>query len=502
MSLSYRRLATALLAASLAVVPVGSAVADPTEPTTPPSSSDDSATSSSEPDGTTEPAPAEAAAEQPAEPVAAPPPEDAPAAEVPAPDTGAALMTTDAVPQALAADLSDPAGAAADWLVSQLTGGDHFVGSYPCGTDTCTFEDYGLTADGVLALVAAGDHSAEVTAMTDYLEANADPYVSSFGSTYAGSIAKLLLIAAVTERDPADFGGHDLVAELEARRGTVEPGRYSDDSDCEIPADCDNSNIIVQSLAILALERAGEAVPADAVAFLVDQQCTDGGFQAQFPADGGTCTSDPDSTGFALQALAAAGGVGAAGDAGTAARAWLRENRRGDGSWASEGTVNATALASGGLLVVGDDVASSVGWLEGAQLDDGSLPVNPVNPGDAGGDSRATTQAVLSLAGESLLSVGPGGTDRVTLVPTPAVDPGLLAPPVTSPAAPVVAAPVGDAVQAADRGAPTGALANTGASPVQPTIVALTLLVLGAALVRLARQPVPQVARHQGGVLR
>ena len=54
------------------------------------------------------------------------------------------------------------------------------------------------------------------------------------------------------------FGGLDLVGELQATEGAVEPGRFSD-----LPVDCgfdqcDFSNTIGQSLAVIALIRAGE----------------------------------------------------------------------------------------------------------------------------------------------------------------------------------------------------------------------------------------------------
>ena len=494
MSLSHRRIATALLSASLVVAPVGAFAADPVA--TPPTTSEPGATDPAPSDpAPSDPAPSDPAPSDPApsDPAPSDPaPEEAPEpTPEPAPQTAPA--ETVALQSLVAADLAGPPGAAADWLVTQLVDGNHYEQVF--GNDS--FPDHGLTADGLLALVAAGGHETTVAAMTDWLELTAEDYNGvAFGDLYVAGSAKLALMASVTGRDPHSFGERDLIADLDSL--LAEDGRYSDAS-----AFGDFSNTITQSIALIALARAGEAVPAHAASFLIDQQCADGGFQAQFP-DGGSCASDPDSTGFALQALAAAGGTGAAGDAGVQARDWLRENRQGDGSWAAEGTVNATALASGGLLVVGDDVASSVAWLEGAQLDDGALPVNP---SDAAGDARATTQAVLSLAGESLLSVGPGGTDRVALVPTPATgDPGLVTPPVTSPAAPVVTAPADDGaaaatVVAADRAAPTGTLANTGGSPALPTAVAFTLVLLGAALVLLARQsPARHVARHSGGV--
>ncbi len=103
---------------------------------------------------------------------------------------------------------------------------------------------------------------------------------TDFGSLYAGSIAKTLLAVVAHGGDPTDFGGHDLVEELQAAEGAVEPGRFSD-----LPVDCgfdpcDYSNTIGQSLAIIALLRAGEGrLRPRPWSFLLAQQCGDGGFR-------------------------------------------------------------------------------------------------------------------------------------------------------------------------------------------------------------------------------
>ena len=390
MSLSHRRIATALLSASLVAAPVGVAAADPSPPSSPTSSSET----------TTPPPSAEPSTGEPA-PTTAPVPtgKTSPAeAEDPAGDNttsdgaGSQAMTA-------AADLTDPAGAGADWLVGQLVG-DHFATTF----DGVTYPDQGLTADGALALAASGGHDGTLGKMVAYLFSTKGDYTGqAFGEVYAGSLAKLALVATVTGQDPQDVEGQDLLGDLLNQmraEGTLDHGRFSDaafDYDGDGQPD-DYSNSITQSLAILALSRAGEDVPGAAVDFLVGEQCADGGFPSLFPATPEDCASDPDATGFVVQALERLPEAAAAVDD---AVAWLDEQRLDDGSWEAEGTVNATALAAQGLLQVGQDVTSSVDWLAGVQDNDGWLPINP----DGAADARATTQAVMLLAGETLGSV-------------------------------------------------------------------------------------------------
>ncbi len=116
---------------------------------------------------------------------------------------------------------------------------------------------------------------------------------------YAGPLAKSLLAVVVAGGDPTAFGGHDLVAELQALETTQ--GRFSDQS-----AYGDYSNTIGQSLAVIALARAGQGLNVGSVEQLLGRQCTDGGFSGSLDkAD--RCVSDPDATAFAVQALLTAG---------------------------------------------------------------------------------------------------------------------------------------------------------------------------------------------------
>ena len=90
-------------------------------------------------------------------------------------------------------------------------------------------------------------------------------------------------------------------------------------------------------------------------------------------------------------------------------------------------------------MLVQSDVSASVAWLAGQQRPDGGLPASL---GGTSSDLYATVQGMLLFAGESLLSVGPGGTDRVSLATTGTTAPATSAP-VSS--APVSSAPVSSA---------------------------------------------------------
>ena len=139
------------------------------------------------------------------------------------------------------------AAAAAAWLDGELAGG--FIPGF-LGT-----ADWGLTADAVLALAAAGmGDSPNAQLATQALVDN----IASFatfddfampGVRLAGPLAKLLLVFAVQGEDVNDVGGWDVEAEL--RDVMLSDGHFADDN----PFDADLSNSFGQSFAILGLDR-------------------------------------------------------------------------------------------------------------------------------------------------------------------------------------------------------------------------------------------------------
>ena len=172
------------------------------------------------------------------------------------------------------------------------------------------FSRFGTTADGVLAFVAAQRGRRQIRRSIAWLEANLDD------ATTLGLKAKAVLAAVAANEDPRSFGGRDLVQEIQDTR--TDEGNYGGESDTEVT---------YHALAMLALEAAGDDVPAEASQWLRDAQCDDGGWQFDEPAaenDDEHCfdssaendfsRADTNTTAYAVMALDAASGPGPAHD--------------------------------------------------------------------------------------------------------------------------------------------------------------------------------------------
>ncbi|MBW3619100.1 MAG: S-layer homology domain-containing protein [Actinobacteria bacterium] len=307
---------------------------------------------------------------------------------------------------------TDAAEAAAGWLAGRLVDGERLQTEF----DGQAYDDAGLTADAVLALAGVGVAAEHIASATAWLETQAEAYAGDgVDAAWAGATAKLLLVADVTGEDATDFGGLDLVTRLEEREVDTgdHTGRFVDSSEFG-----DFSNVITQSLAIVALERATDTGASEAaVDYLVRQACDDGGFPLVLDAE--TCTSTADGTGFAVQALVAAGATAAAGAAGD----WLVATQADGGSFggaeaASE--ANSTGLAGAALALLGheEEAAAARGFLTRLQqgCDDAHPGAIPFSTEDAGDVQRATAQALVGLAAVDLATVTAAGAS--TDVPT------------------------------------------------------------------------------------
>lgn len=158
--------------------------------------------------------------------------------------------------------------------------------------------------------------------------------------TTTGDLERTILVLAAARVDPRRFGGRDLVARLLARRGG--DGSWG-------------GQVNPTAFGVLALDAAGRrAGNAGSARWLAANQNADGGWGF---APG--TTSDADSTGAVLQALAAAGaGTGAV----TGGVRYLRATQQPGGGFAlaGGGSVNAqsTAWAVQGLLAAGSSPRS------------------------------------------------------------------------------------------------------------------------------------------------
>ena len=384
---------------------------------------------------------------------------------------------------AVADDRIDAAAAAARWQAAEVVdGGMPGLGGTP---------DWGLTIDTLIALEATGvapDTSREIT---DTLAAHVRDYNSldawsEPGQRIAGATAKLLYAAVVTDSDPTRFGEYDLRAEtLDLVAGPEtgpENGRVKDKVNAP---SVDNSNTFGQALAVLGLARSGD-LPENVVEFLIDQQCSAGGFRLYpYAFGGGTVTGDcdsqdgaavldPDSTAMAVQALLAAdehAHTPGARDAALAGADWLLTQQHSDGSFGGSGPTaapnsNSTGLAGQALAATGHDdaAARAADWVLSHQLtadtagaataELGAIAYNPEaleaartdGIGDFQRDQwrRATAQALLAPAG---IALGDIGTEEVVAPPSdgspdPDDDPTGPVPPVGADQLPVTGSPV------------------------------------------------------------
>ncbi len=383
---------------------------------------------------------------------------------------------------AAAPPTADPARAAAGWLTRQFTGGSHLES---CFGGQC-FPDYGLTADAVFALASAKVSGPTIGRATAWLAANAVAYIGASDGTgpYAGSYAKLALVAEVTGRDPAAFGGVDLVAGLRALQ-CPHAGCAAGDAGAfrnTLP-DGGFANDVTQSLAVLALSRSTRpadraAVPAGA-AFLVRQQCAPASGFPTFFRTTGTCAPDVDATAFAVQALLVRGPrpAGAIG--------WLAAQRQPGGGFIGNGVANAnsTGLAIQALTAAGRDTTAATAFLRKLQLgcttavgDRGAISYDGPAAFKTATAVRATPQGILGFTKVPLAEVTAAGAAATAPVLACAAPP--TPDPVPTPSAVVIGRRV-------TRGAE---LAATGANVLPLLGGAALCLLLGLGLLTLGRR--------------
>ncbi|MDR1825004.1 MAG: hypothetical protein LBR27_06690 [Bifidobacteriaceae bacterium] len=326
-----------------------------------------------------------------------------------APSTAPTETATDAATpevtatETAAADWAPEAAAtvAAEWLAAQLVDGTHQETEY----DGAMFTDYGLTVDTLFALAATGQLD-QAGAIAEWL-VEPDNLIAYIGdgemALYPGAVGKLGLALGIEGLNVTREGAaaaDQMVAALTDR--LADTGRFQDLSEFG-----DYSTPTGQALDVvfLAQQSALGDLPADPVAFLASAQCEDGGYPSTFNDPEG-CQSDPDSTTVVVQALMAAGGHE---ERVTSALTWLYNFQEADGSWASMGAVtpNSTGLAVSLLSQVDSEEARGavnlgLQVLATWQLPDGAFPAAA---GGSAGDARATSQAVLGLAGVDYLSL-------------------------------------------------------------------------------------------------
>jgi energy-coupling factor transport system substrate-specific component len=185
----------------------------------------------------------------------------------------------------------------------------------------------GLAADGINP-----EHVSRGGAtLTDYLAGGAG------SATDPGSLERTILAAQASGLRASSFGGHNLVATLEAD--------FKGDGSI-----AEQTNLT--AFAVLALRAAGASPPSDTVTWLTGQHDRDGGYS--YARAGGF--SDVDDTGAALEALAGAPGKPASG-ARAGAVAYIEHHQDRDGGLPSTpgsgSNAQSTAWAVQGLIAAG-----------------------------------------------------------------------------------------------------------------------------------------------------
>jgi hypothetical protein len=330
----------------------------------------------------------------------------------------------------------DPIGEeqAASWLARQVTGGlvpGQFGGP-----------DVGLSIDTALSLRNAGNHSGTVAAITNTIEDDGTSYLESayeyLGKNYvnraANATAKAMALFQTLTPARTTIGTINVQSRLESLTASSAPidGRLTDFSTEDgVPDNQDYANTLGQAFAAFALTKAGSSRATDVVAFLLEQQCPNGGFRLSFNPDRAavdqSCTNnasaETDATAIALQQLNQIPTTGAITAAKASARAFLLGVQKSDGSWGGGAGTEASNANSTGLaaIALGDTTASEAAarWLRAHQATDydacdklagqrGAIAYDTAgltagrSGGIAAGDAdqwrRATAQALNALA--------------------------------------------------------------------------------------------------------
>jgi hypothetical protein len=283
--------------------------------------------------------------------------------------TFAGLTVASAPAQAAAVD-PRPVAQAAAWLTGQLHNG-------LIHNDQYDFDDYGLSIDTALALDTVGGHDDTVATVGRAVRDHYYSYTSGadFGSDdrYAGATAKALVLAQVAGTGPAAYRA-TAVQDLEARVSTTAPavGRIEDSGSSDF------ANVIGQSFAARALVVANSSLSDEALAFLLDQQCSLGFFREQFTSDKSSSaqscdasggTPSVDATALAVVNLEAISGEPGVAAALSAAKDWLKTKANADGSFGDPENANTTGIVAWALGDTPESQAAAA-WLRQRQADD------------------------------------------------------------------------------------------------------------------------------------
>lgn len=255
--------------------------------------------------------------------------------------------------------------------------------------------DAEVSAWVIMALAAAGEDASQWAveggdSIVDYVRNEADP-----GSFEAVQFAVMTLAIVAAGEDPYNFDGVDYVEALISS--------YEDDEDTGYTQIGSPEELGEDLLGILALLAAGEAVDTDIVAFVLEHQNDDGGWDFTVGEN-----STVDGAALAVLALMSEGTLSANDEVISNAVDFIAENQNDDGgfpeSLGGDSSVISTAVVIMALHVVGEDPSNPL-WTNG-----GVTPVEYLlslqdssgyfGGGDLSARVRATAHAVPALLGK------------------------------------------------------------------------------------------------------
>ncbi len=293
---------------------------------------------------------------------------------------------------ALAGPGDDAASRALTWLATQQNADGGFSDGFSPNSKLSS------TADAILAITAAGQDA------STWKRGGVSPldYLRRAGqATNSGEIGKAILAVVATGGDPHRWGGADLVARLD---GLHKSGGYG-------------GTLYEDTLAVLALVNAGQNVPDDVMARLLQAQTADGAWA--FTGDTAAGAGDTNTTALVVQALVATGRRDALGRA----LDYFRRTQNADAGWpyqspsayGTETDANSTANVLQALVAAGESLSN---WSKSGQSDplgalirlqDDKTGAFNFQASQPGANLLATLQAVPALKGATWV--------RVPLVP-------------------------------------------------------------------------------------
>ena len=279
----------------------------------------------------------------------------------------------------------------------------HYYESFP------RVADFGLTIDGALALAATGDEDPALRAIVAFIDGDGKDASgrtvnewTGIGTPEAsgGAIGKEALLAEVVGDNPRDFGGHNLIAALDA--SVCARASAGGSTTCPATGAYRNAtSVFDQALGVIAQLRAGQVTEAaEAIAYLESLQSPDGSYPSLIPASGGP---DVDSTAMAVMALALVRGSRAAAAVSDGLR-WIAGQQERGGGFPSAGadSVNSAGLAIQALTLRAAaykaQISAALAFLAAEQNGNGGFSADA---GQHGSNLRASTQAVGGAAGTS-----------------------------------------------------------------------------------------------------